>query len=580
MLRIVSVWLPAWPIERLARACRRAGLDGPWTRPDWPEPLALVEGGVHGLRLTAVNARSWKEGLRPGLALADARAALPALATRPAEPERDRAALAALASWIGRYGPARNVEGDDGLWVDATGVAHLFGGEARLLDDLVARLAGAGISARAGLADTPGAAHALARFATGPDAPWRIAPPGAARQAIATLPVEALRLPANGVLLLQRLGLRRIGQLYPLPREVLAQRFRDTRTRAAGGDSGRRRPPPGKASRASGQAHPMAGAVLARLDQALGLAPEPRPALEEPPRHLARCILAEPLISAAGVGAALEMLAHDLAGQLTARMEGGTRFVLVLYRVDGTAQEVCIGASRPCRDAAHLIALLADRIDCLDAGFGIDAMTLVCVHAEPLDARQIALCGAGLATREAETAALLDRLSNRLGAARVVRLVPVDSHTPERAQRRVPVLAEAGQNAAATSTAGPVRPTFLLATPEPMTVLAEVPEGPPMRFTWRRLTHRIVRAEGPERIEPEWWRIFTGAWQLPGGEPAAARGRPRDYYTIEDEEGGRYWVFRAGLYGREDSEQEASAAEAAHDARARMPVWFMHGVFG
>ncbi len=543
-----------------------------------------MESGVHGLRLTAVNTCALKEGLRPGLSLADARAALPPLLTRPAEPDRDRAALAVLVSWIGRYGPARNVEGVDGLWVDSTGVAHLHGGETSMLRDLIGRLARAGITARAGLADTPGAAHALARFATGPDTPWRIAAEGAVYEALASLPVESLRLPADAVVLLQRLGLRRIGQLTSIPRETLAQRFRPP---ARGGPL-----PAGESPRASGttRASKVAGVVLSRLDQALGRVPEPRAALEEPPPHLARRVLSEPLITAAGVGALVETLAQDLAGQLAARVEGGTRFVLTLYRVDGTAQEVRIGASLPCRDAAHLITLLADRLDSLDAGFGIDAMTLACTHAEPLDASQIALAGPGVAATQTETTALLDRLSNRLGTACVVHLVPADSHIPERAQRRVPVLAQAQENAAATQLpcpgAGPARPAFLLPTPEPITVLAEVPEGPPMRFTWRRLTHRIVRAEGPERIEPEWWRLLTGAAcpRGPAGSSPARRDepslRPRDYYTIEDETGGRYWVFRAGLYGRDESEAGGSGARSDHGDRSGMPMWFMHGVFG
>ncbi len=535
-------------------------------------PFALVESGLHGLTLTAVNAGAWREGLRPGLALADARAALPELLTAPAEPEHDRTALAALAAWAGRYGPTRNVEGRDGVWIDSSGVAHLFGGEAAMLGDLLARLTRAGLSAHAGLADTPGAAFALARFATTSTAPVRIAAPGTAREALAPLPVAALRLPAPGVVLLHRLGLRRIGQLYALPRDALAQRFRSA--------------PGGRGNAHRKRAALMAGSVLARLDQALGTSAEPREPLAEPPPHLARRLLAEPLISTAGVTTTLEVLAHDLARQLDARGQGGTRFVLALYRVDGSASEIRIGASSPCRDPRHLLALFADRLDALDAGFGIDAMTLACTHAEALADRQIELARGGYETGAATTAALLDRLSNRLGAGRVLRLAPFDSHIPERAQRRVPVLAGSEPAAAAPgAAAGPgaraQRPAFLLAEPEPIAVLAEVPEGAPLRFSWRRLVHRIVRAEGPERIEPEWWRSIGRPPARAGLAQEILLARPRDYYRIEDEHGGRYWVFRAGLYGRDEGKGEEAEATARDEAcRPTGPGWFMHAVLG
>ena len=563
---------------------------------DHEKPFALIESGPHGLTLSAVNAAAWMEGLRPGLALADARTALPALGTALAEPEHDRHALAALAQWAGRYGPSRNVEGCDGLWIDTTGVAHLYDGETRMLDDLVARLARAGLTARAGLADTQGAAFALARFATRRAIPSRIAPSDAARDALAALPVAALRLPAASVVLLRRLGLSRIGQLYPLPREALAQRFRSAPSARSGTKSG--------SGRRERQAALMAGAVLARLDQALGIAPEPRTPMTEPPSHIARRLFAEPLISSPGVAAAVEALAHELADRLDARSEGGTRFSLDLYRVDGSVQQVRIGASRPCRAAGHLIALVSEKLDALDAGLGIDAMTLACLQSEPLDARQIALIssnasfepgktatagkraaqpGISADDRESETAALVDRLSNRLGVARVLRLAHADSNIPERAQRRVSMLAapEAATTRPSSASSARLRPALLLPSPEPIVVLAEVPEGPPLRFSWRRLTHRIVRARGPERIEPEWWRAIGRPPPRSGTPQMIHLARPRDYYVIEDDKGGRYGVFRAGLYGRDEDLDAATEAESDNDAAAPLnPVWFMHGVLG
>jgi protein ImuB len=525
------------------------------------------------LRLTAVDAHGWREGLRPGLPLADARAAMPALITAPAEPDADRVALAALTLWAGRYGPARDSEGTDSFWVDTGGVAHLYGGEAAMLADLLARLARAGFTARAGLADTHGAAFALARFATSSRTPACIAAPQDTRAALAPLPVTALRLPSDTVLLLQRLGLGRIGQLYPLPREALAQRFRTARSARA------------PSARRAREAALLAGIVLARLDQALGAMPEPRRAMAEPPRHLVRRLLAEPLISAAGIASALEDLANELTRLLDTRGQGGTRFTLALYRTDGSVQEVGIGASRPCRDPRHIMVLLGAKLDAIDAGFGIDAMTLAATQTEPLGARQIVLTEDAGARAETGAAALVDRLTNRLGALRVFRLVAADSHIPERAQHRVPALAAGAATAHPPAVAAPVpsRPPFLLATPEPIRVLAEVPEGPPLRFSWRRLTHRIVRAEGPERIEPEWWRAIGRTPARSGTLHERHLGRPRDYYRVEDEQGGRYWVFRAGLYGR-DEEEDGQDAETGGEAQSAppplVPAWFMHGVLG
>ncbi len=530
----------------------------------------MVESGARGLRLTAVDGQAAALGLRPGQALADARAAIPALATLPAEPERDRAALEALTLWAGRYGPRRNADGIDGLWIDVTGVTHLFGGEAGLVGDLRARLSRAGLTARVGLADTAGAAFALARFATAPGALWRIAATGEVRAALASLPVEALRLAPEVIVLLKRLGLRRVGQLCELPREALAQRFRssaDTRSKRGAATAKRER-----------EAVLLAGSVLARLDRVLGWTPEPLAVLEEPPSHLVRQELAEPLISPQGVAALTAELAHDLARLLDARAEGGTRFTLGLYRVDGTSHHLRIGASRPCRSAAHLLALLGDKLDGVDAGFGIDAMTFACTQVEPLGASQIALGGSDRATLQADTAALMDRLSNRLGAGRVMRLVPADSHIPERAERRVPVLSIPVSSAPVASSYRPsgARPPFLLPVPEAITVMAEVPEGPPRHFIWRRLVRGIARAEGPERIEPEWWRAIGHSSSGPAPPHAVHLRRPRDYYAIEDTAGGRYWVFRAGLYGREENVALSDVALGELGG----PVWFVHGVFG
>ncbi|MHA1573252.1 MAG: Y-family DNA polymerase [Alphaproteobacteria bacterium] len=517
MRRIVSIWFPLWPIERLRRTA-------PTAVPD-DTALALVESGSHGIRITAVNAKAAADGVRVAQALADARAALPALASRPAEPHCDRAALLKLARWCGRYGPNRNVDGPDGIWIDITGVAHLYGGEERLLEDLSSRLSAFGLTARVGLADTLGAAHAQARFAASP----ALAPPGETEASLAPLPVEALRLTPETVLLLKRLGLRRIGQLYRLPRAALQRRFRSSET---------------------------AEAVLARLDQALGAKSEPCRPLAEPPALFVQRSWPDPLISAEALEAETAQLATELCAVLDARGLGARRICLSLYRADGTVADVSTGMSFPCREAEHLMALLKEKLGALNAGFGIDVLVLAAERVERKGAHQVALGPRLDSDTRTDPALLVDRLTNRLGRARVSRLNARASHIPERAEVRTPALSERTRKkkeAVWPSRPTPPRPPFLLTSPEPIRVIAEIPEGPPARFTWRRVEHRVVRAQGPERLAPEWWR-----------EIEAEKSRTRDYYRIEDEGGAGYWVFREGFY----------------DCDEAPPRWFVHGLFG
>jgi protein ImuB len=540
MKRIVSVWLPMWPIERL---CRHS----PGAVPD-DRPFALVESSSHGIRITALNACAAMNGVRRGTSLADARAALPSLLSRPAEPARDRAALLKLACWAGRYGPSRNTWGADGFWIDITGVAHLFGGEAALLDDLIRRLARFGLTTHVGLAGTIGAAHALARFAPQGNL-HRIAPPGEEKRALAALPVEALRLDAETSLLLKRLGLRRIGQLYGLPRAALERRFSSELSAR---------------SRAPDRAR-FAGAVLMRLDHALNMRDEPLRSLGDPPALCVRRSWREPLISSEALEHETEGLAAELSEALKIAGLGCRRIRLTLYRADGTLAEVNAGLSRASRDAGHLARLLKEKLSAFDAGFGIDVAVLDALSAEPLGAAQIALTRTAGLSAEHEIGTLVDRISNRLGTARITCLVPHESHLPERSETHVPIArSKPGEDAQRRKYSVP-RPPFLLTPPEPITVMAEIPEGPPMSFTWRRVRHRIVKAEGPERIAPEWWKSIGVRGRL-GASESRTPSKTRDYYRLEDDEGAGFWVFRDGLYQSTDE--------------TGPPGWFLHGLFG
>ena len=532
MKRFVSVWLPHWPIERMKWA-------GPGAVPD-DRPFVLVESVQSALLITAFNRVAHAAGLRAGMRLGDARAMLLHLESAPADATGDARALRELALWCERYGPRRNVDGADGLWIEVTGVGHLFGGEAGLLRDLIARFAGLGLTAWPALADTPGAAWALARFGPREGLAGRIAPAGAPHTTLAALPVEGLRLDAGTLALLRRLGLGRIGQLYDLARVGLGRRF---------------------ASREQHQA------VLVRLDQLLGERPEPLRAIMPAPVFSVRRAFMEPLISSEALETVLGVLADELCDRLARARQGAWRCELAIQRTDASVSSLTIAMSAPSRDPGHFIRLFREKLDRLDAGFGIESMRLCAPASEPLAAGQGPLVGDGrdaARTARADRDLLVDRLRNRLGSGRVFYPGLGASHIPERAGVRL-ACARARAGKARDRDAGDpprpphaVRPPLLLPAPEPIEVLAEVPEGAPVKVCWRRVVRGIARSEGPERIAPEWWRAIDGG----------KRRATRDYYHLEDDQGARYWVFREGLYGdAEDGDGEDR------------PRWYMHGFF-
>jgi protein ImuB len=542
MSRFVSIFLPQLAIERLKRERQASGL-APLAD---NRPFALVGSEERGLVLTAVNAASLHQGLYPGLGLADARAICPQLLTLPAAPKQDEAALLDLARWTAcRYSPTLNLDGTDGLWLDVTGVPHLFGGERALLADMERRLARAGLTARLALAETCGGAHALTRYGR---RSLLIVPDGGIEAALAPLPVEALRLEPEIATLLRRLGLKRVGQLHDLPRASLERRFHAKET---------------------------AEAVLLRLDQALGRRKEPRVPLLPEPDFVARLPFPEPLVTHDGVLTGIEHLAAALCAKLARAGRGCRRIALWIARADGSSTVIEAGLSAPSREVKHLLRLIEDKVETIDMGFGVDLMSLSALVTESLPLAQVALTESDA---RLSPQPLIDRLVNRLGARAVRRLVPRASHIPELAQSLKSALA--GPSFWPERLEKPQRSPLLFARPEPLAVLAEIPEGPPARFTWRRVTRRVVKAEGPERIAPEWWRnpslckgeggqrAMSSAGPVPLPSPPSFRGRERprqrDYYRIEDEDGHRYWVFRDGLY------QESELG----------PSWHLHGVFG
>lgn len=485
------------------------------------------------------------EGIQPGLPLTDARAQVPDLKAIPANPAEDAKTLAHLAEWCGAYTPWTALETDEevpegggaGIWLDATGCAHLFGGEAKLARTLIVRLRRFGFTARVGLAETPGAAWAVARFgqadrggsAGKKELATRIVPPGGVRTALTSLPVTALRLPADVVEGLYGLGLRHVGDLLNVPRGPLTARFGDVITR--------------------------------RLDQALGHVFEPISPRPETLPMQARVMPAEPLGQAGDIAIGLKRLLRQLEARLRRKHLGVRKLVLSLYHVDGEVSQASIGASRPVRDTGHLSRLFADRLENLDPGFGIEVMTLAAPVTEPLSPEQVSF--ASRTMRQVKVGptglgALVDRLQNRLGTENVMRFDLRESYIPERTATPVPVF-HAGSSASPSPSTCP-RPMRLLPRPETIEATAMIPDGPPVMFRWRRVLYRIARAEGPERIAPEWW-LKDESWRAPW-DPET-----RDYYRLEDMEGHRYWVFREGLY------------RMGEEAPQGPPCWHLHGLF-
>jgi protein ImuB len=475
--------------------------------------MVLATEGPHGPVIHATNRAARLAGARRGTRVVDIRALCPEMKVEYADVAGDIAALERIAHWARRWCPWTAPDGADGLILDTTGSDHLYGGEAALLIDMETRFSSAGFTARSAIAPTRGAAWALARH--GPVRAICMADQIALH--IAGLPVPGLRLGAETVLVLQRLGLKTIGDLAALPRAPLARRFaRDT----------------------------PAGNPLIRLDQAMGHLSEPVSSEDEAPDFQAMARLAEPVQDPT---AFLPDLCRHLCDDLARAGVGCRRLALTVYRTDGEVSTIRVVTAAPGRDAKHLLRLFGDKLAQIDPGFGFDLILLAAQAIEPLGQRQTKLDGD--AADDLHLPHLIDRLIARFGPRAVTRPMPYASHVPERAEIRGAALATAMQ---ATVAPPPTeRPIRLLDRAEEVQVVYAVPEGPPVQFIWRRQTHRVARYAGPERIAPEWWRDQPGT-------------RLRDYFKIENQAGLRLWLYREGVHD---------------DGRGGMPRWFVHGMF-
>ncbi len=450
--------------------------------------------------------------------LADARTLCPSLKAVPSDPAGDLDFLERLAVWSRRWGPWSALDPPDGVLVDVTAVAHLFGGEDRLLAEAQDVFHQRDLTVRLAIAPTAGAAWALSHF--GPEQAI-LTPDADPATRLADLPVAALRLDEDVLLVLRRLGLKQLGQLTTIGRDAIQRRFRNRRSPAAN--------------------------PLIRMDQILGRVPEPLLPVVPPQMPLVQRRLMEPIRHRALLDEVVNDLADEMARALEGLGQGARRLELGMWRVDGEVVVRTIEFAAATREAAHICRLFGGRLDDVDAGFGIEMVRLRASWAEPLALAQ-ADFEAAAEDHGTSLAACIDRLGVRLGEKAVRRPVAYASHLPERAQRWQPPLSP--EPASQGELAFHDRPLKMLDRPESISVLYATPDGFPQRFRWRGKVHQVARVEGPERIAPEWWR-----------EKGTAR--LRDYYRIEDDEGRRYWIYRHGLIG---------------DGRGGLPDWYLQGL--
>ena len=546
--RVLSLWLPYAATDR-HRYESMPSAPGQSSR-----PRATCLEDEPNQPLDAVCPRAEQAGLLPGMGREEAVRRVPGLLVHPSDPERDDLFLKTCLSWCEGHTPFvaidRSASAWKGisLWLDIGSSAHLAGGEASLLAGLLARFRKAGVTTRAAIADHPGSAWAACRF--GHDE-QRILPPNGARVALAAWPPQALRLEQADCERLERAGLDRIEHLYALPRRSLSARFGDH--------------------------------VATRLDQAMGLIDEPISADIPRPAQQAQMMFAEPITCPKALPALIERLVRQLCIGLEAAGLGARRLTLALYRVDNSTVTCSVGSDRPSRDVSRLSALVGDRFDKIDLGFGIERAILDAVEIEPVLSETIRWRGLGTAGDEPLRDLACQPRQTAHGARPWARSLrpsrpPAAPFLRDGPARMPSPPVTGGQLATAFVLApddirqpalqeAPPPPLRLLRRPEPIEAIVSLPDEPPVLFRWRQHLHKIVSARGPETVAPDWWRLPEAdlPQPRPGGKQHAGDPAVRDYFAVEDSEGARFWLFREGRY---DSPSET------------LPRWFLHGIFG
>lgn len=495
--RFVSIWfrhlLTDWHVRR---------------QPALQNMPFVLAAPVHGkMMITSASPVAEAQGIRAAMPLADAKAIVASLQVFDDQPERGPQLLNALGEWCIRYTPVVGIHLPDGLILDVSGCTHLWGGERPYLKEIVTKLRAIGYDVRGAMADTIGTAWAVARY--GQITP--IIDSGEQTAALMSLPPAALRLEEDVLARLQKLGLYQIGSFINMPRTVLRRRF--------------------------GQA------LLSRLAQALGQETEAIEPLYPVPPYEERLPCLEPIRTAKGIEIAINVLLEQLCLRMEKEGKGLRTAILKGYRVDNRMIQTEIGTSRASHNVQHLFRLFELKIPTLEPALGIELFTLEASKVEDVSPMQEVLWIGNPGLKAPAVAELLDRLAGKIGEASIRRYLPAEHYWPERSIQQATSLEEKPTTAWRTDRP---RPILLLSKPEPIEVTAPIPDYPPMLFHYKGKLHQIRKADGPERIEREWW--------LDGGEH-------RDYYNVEDAEGQRYWLFRSGHYSGNQSQ------------------WFIHGFF-
>jgi protein ImuB len=523
--RILSLWLPRLPIDRIKRELWLSGVASVKTQNS--DPSVVVAKQNNALQIFALDDMAARLGLDVGLPLANARAICPQLRVFDADQAADAHALTAIAEWCDRFTPLVALDPPHGLFLDITGCVHLFGGEAAMMRLLCDVLTAQGFAVSAAIAGTAVCARTLTRHVHG-----RIISDGEEADAVGPLPVSALGADETVVIGLRRAGLKTIRDVASRARHEITARF------GAG--------------------------FTSLLEQALGQSDAPISPLKPLPDYIVEKRFAEPVATEAVISATLSGLAKMLVAAMAQQGKGARRLEARFFRTDGAVRTIMVDTGQPVVRGEVIDRLFRERLgalnDPLDPGFGFDLIRLSASRTEIVVQQQRDL-DANVHDND-ELAALIDRIAARIGGRRVVVHLPQDTHIPERTVLAAPAqhhLATAVQAAWPARAEGepPLRPLRLFERPEQIKVIAQVPDGPPARFVWRRATHAVVRAEGPERVAMEWWR-------------AQGEMLTRDYFRVEDEAGLRFWLYRDGLYDREIEQEQDKAVQ---------PNWYMHGLF-
>ncbi|MGV3698241.1 Y-family DNA polymerase [Flavobacterium sp.] len=486
MPRYVSIWFPFLLTDYAVRK-----------HPRLKQAAFVIASRQNGRMVTdSVSQLARQQGMHPGMAVADCKALFPELQVLENEPGRSKKVLNALAEWCIRYTPFVSVDFPDGLILDASGCTHLWGGESSYIETIREKLFHYGYTVNIAMADTIGAAWAIAHYGTTP----AVVAKRQQKNSIGNLPAGALRLDKILLERLKKLGFIRIDSFIDIPRETLRRRF--------------------------------GSELLLRMGQAFGTEVETLIPIKPIEPYLERLCCLEPISTATGITIALHQLLDTLCQRMETEAIGLRSAVFTAYRIDGDIQNITIGTVYPSRNGTHLFKLFEHKIATLEPGLGFEVFILEASKTESITEEQAAIWNAANYDTK-KVSELLDRVTAKMGASCISRFLPAEHYWPERSVSQASGLQEVAKIKWRSDLP---RPIHLLATPEVIEVSAVLPDYPPLLFRYKGKLYTVAKSDGPERIEQEWW-ISDGLY--------------RDYYCVEDKHGARYWVFRSGPYEHE-----------------------------